>query len=168
MVRTIEQILGLPPMNQMDLAARADDQPVQHAKPRQHAVQRRSPNQIPLDEMNPGSLPAGSPPPVAPALCSSAAPLGGDDHQCTSVNPYRATRPTTRRATPTAPANGCVEVDVTKRVGGEQQAGTFQPGWPANVTLRDGAREETLDWSELILSTKRTTRPYRGTAAASG
>ncbi len=55
MVRTIEQILGLPPMNQMDLAAtpmrtlftaEADTRPYEAAE-----------NRIALDELNPGSTP---------------------------------------------------------------------------------------------------------------
>jgi hypothetical protein len=51
MVRTMEQILGLPPMNQFDLAA----EPMFNsftATP-DLAVYNLLPNQIPLDEMNP-------------------------------------------------------------------------------------------------------------------
>ena len=51
MVKTIELILGLPPMNQMDLAAPAMRNCFQdHPDPRPFAA---LPNQIPLDEMNP-------------------------------------------------------------------------------------------------------------------
>lgn len=56
MVRTIEQILGLPPMNQMDLAASPmysafTDQP-------DFTPYDILPNQIPLNELNPGSTTA--------------------------------------------------------------------------------------------------------------
>jgi hypothetical protein len=151
MVRTIEQILGLPPMNQMDLAAPPmtdlfTDTP-------NSAPFTAVANQVPLDEMNPGSLPSGSAPPVSPASCTSTAPSARTTTDAPPVNAYRADendyQPGDRYGTAT---NGCVEADVTTRVGENNQPGTFQPGWPANVTLSDGARVETLDWSELILS----------------
>lgn len=55
-VRTMEQILGLPPMNQMDMAVEPTS--MKHvfvAKP-DFAPFKALPNQIPLDEMNPGSV----------------------------------------------------------------------------------------------------------------
>jgi hypothetical protein len=56
MVRTIEQILGLSPMNQMDMAATPmRDLFTTTPDLRPYDVQ---PNQVPLDEMNPGSTPA--------------------------------------------------------------------------------------------------------------
>jgi YVTN family beta-propeller protein len=53
MVRTIEQILGLPPMNQMDAAA-APMRDLFTTKPDLRPF-TALPNQIPLDQMNPGS-----------------------------------------------------------------------------------------------------------------
>ncbi|MGW3625041.1 bifunctional YncE family protein/alkaline phosphatase family protein [Streptomyces sp. NPDC000880] len=58
MVRTIEQILGLPPMNQMDLAAPPMNT-LFTTKP-DYTPYALRPNQIPLDEMNPGSAPSSS------------------------------------------------------------------------------------------------------------
>jgi hypothetical protein len=59
MVRTIEQILGLPPMNQMDLAAPPMTD-LFTTKPN-FAPYDVVANKVPLDEMNPGSTPpAGS------------------------------------------------------------------------------------------------------------
>ncbi|HEY0693806.1 MAG TPA: bifunctional YncE family protein/alkaline phosphatase family protein [Kribbella sp.] len=59
MVRTIEQILGLPPMNQMDLAAPPMSS-LFTTKPN-FAPYDAVVNKVPLDEMNPGSTPpAGS------------------------------------------------------------------------------------------------------------
>jgi YVTN family beta-propeller protein len=56
MVRTIEQILGLSPMNQMDMAATPmRDLFATTPDLRPYDV---LPNQVPLDEMNPGSTPA--------------------------------------------------------------------------------------------------------------
>ena len=153
MVRTIEQILGLPPMNQMDLAAPPMTS-LFSTRPN-FAPYDAVANKIPLDEMNPGSLPPGSAPPVAPALCSSAAPSATMTSTAPAVNAYRSDESDYQAGdTYGAARNGCVEVDVTKRVGENNKPGTFQPGWPANVTLRDGAHTETLDWSELILSAK--------------
>jgi len=52
MVRTMEQILGLPPMNQFDLAA--DPMFTAFTDDPDFAPYDALPNQIPLDEMNPG------------------------------------------------------------------------------------------------------------------
>ncbi|HEV7899881.1 MAG TPA: bifunctional YncE family protein/alkaline phosphatase family protein [Planosporangium sp.] len=66
MVRTIEQILGLPPMNQMDLAA-TPMRDLFTTKPDLRPY-TAVPNQVPLDEMNPGST-------VQPTSGASAAPV---------------------------------------------------------------------------------------------
>jgi YVTN family beta-propeller protein len=65
MVRTIEQILGLPPMNQMDMAA-TPMRDLFTTTPN-FAPYNVIANQIPLNEMNPGST-------VQPASTTSAAP----------------------------------------------------------------------------------------------
>jgi hypothetical protein len=65
MVRTMEQILGLPPMNQMDMAA-TPMRDLFTTTPN-FAPFDVVANQIPLDEMNPGST-------VQPASTTSAAP----------------------------------------------------------------------------------------------
>jgi YVTN family beta-propeller protein len=65
MVRTMEQILGLPPMNQMDMAA-TPMRDLFTTTPN-FAPYNVLPNQIPLDEMNPGST-------VRPASGTSSAP----------------------------------------------------------------------------------------------
>ena len=57
--RTIEQILGLPPMNQLDLAAepmRALFTDTPDLRP-----YIAKPNQIPLDTLNPSALPGQQP-----------------------------------------------------------------------------------------------------------
>jgi YVTN family beta-propeller protein len=66
MVRTIEQILGLPPMNQMDMAA-SPMRDLFTTTPN-FAPFDAVPNQIPIAEMNPGSDPVPGTPPVEPTV----------------------------------------------------------------------------------------------------
>ena len=71
MVRTIEQILGLPPMNQMDMAAT----PMSNlfTTTPDFAPFDAVPNQIPLTEMNPGSTIVPEQPAGAPTTTSTTA-----------------------------------------------------------------------------------------------
>ena len=55
MVRTMEQILGLPPMNQMDLAVSPTSMKALFTDKPNFTPYKALPNQIALDEMNPGS-----------------------------------------------------------------------------------------------------------------
>lgn len=48
--------------------------------------------------------------------------------------------------------NDRVQATVSSRVGANNQPGTFQPGWLADVALTDATAMETLDWSEMILA----------------
>jgi outer membrane protein assembly factor BamB len=48
--------------------------------------------------------------------------------------------------------NDRVQATISSRVGANNQAGTFQPGWLADIALTDSTAMETLDWSELILA----------------
>jgi YVTN family beta-propeller protein len=64
MVRTIEQILGLPPMNQMDMAA-TPMKDLFSTKPDLRPYTAVA-NQIPLTEMNPGSTPVAGAPAAEP------------------------------------------------------------------------------------------------------
>jgi len=150
MVRTIEQILGLRPMNQMDLAAT----PMRSlfTKTPNNTPYTAAPNEIPLDEMNPGSVPPGEGPPVEASQCSTAAPLAGAS---TTLPPF--TRSSTRPDVVEGDTyhfvkNGCVQANVVSRVAGNNAPGTFQPGWIGDVALLDGPKIETLDWSEMILA----------------
>jgi YVTN family beta-propeller protein len=75
MVRTIEQILGLPPMNQMDMAA-TPMRDLFTSTPN-FAPFNALANQVPLDEMNPGSTvqPASGGSPAATAAAASMTPM---------------------------------------------------------------------------------------------
>ncbi|MCA0757614.1 PQQ-binding-like beta-propeller repeat protein [Paenibacillus sp. N4] len=50
--------------------------------------------------------------------------------------------------------NNRIQSNVSGKIGANNTAGTFQPGWLADVALLDDAALETIDWSELILSAR--------------
>ena len=78
LLRTIEQILGLPPMNQFDASADAD---VRRASPTRPTSRRspRCPNNVPLDQMNPPAQALADPvgPAGRPRLGAAELPRGG-------------------------------------------------------------------------------------------
>jgi outer membrane protein assembly factor BamB len=48
--------------------------------------------------------------------------------------------------------NDRMQATIVTRTAANNQPGTFQPGWLADITLTDAAATETVDWSELILA----------------
>jgi outer membrane protein assembly factor BamB len=48
--------------------------------------------------------------------------------------------------------NDRLQATIVSRTAANNQPGTFQPGWLADLTLTDQTATETLDWSELILA----------------
>ncbi|WP_152966722.1 PQQ-binding-like beta-propeller repeat protein [Sporosarcina globispora] len=48
--------------------------------------------------------------------------------------------------------NKQIQATISSRIGGNNLAGTFQPGWMGDIALMDNQAMETLDWSEWILS----------------
>lgn len=51
-------------------------------------------------------------------------------------------------------ANDRLTASVVTKVAANNNPGTAQPGWLADMTLSDATGREDLDWSELILTTK--------------
>lgn len=51
-------------------------------------------------------------------------------------------------------ANDRIIASVGTTVAANNQPGTAQPGWTGDFTLADGIAQESLDWAELILTTK--------------
>lgn len=58
--------------------------------------------------------------------------------------------------------NDRLQATISSRVGANNQPGTFQPGWVADLALTDGTAMETLDWSEMMLASTMNdpTRPW--------
>jgi len=121
-VRTIEQILGLPPMNQMDLAATPmrdaftntpDDRPFDAL-----------PNTVPLDELNPD--PNATPSPTAVATVSATIPA--------TVTPT---------VTPTVAASATIPATVTP---------TVTPTVAASATATTPAATTTMPTSTSMVS----------------
>jgi outer membrane protein assembly factor BamB len=48
--------------------------------------------------------------------------------------------------------NDRLQATISSRTAANNQPGTFQPGWLADITLTDATATETVDWSELILA----------------
>jgi hypothetical protein len=48
--------------------------------------------------------------------------------------------------------NDRMQATIVTRTAANNQPGTFQPGWLADITLTDATATETVDWSELILA----------------
>ncbi|WP_068397585.1 outer membrane protein assembly factor BamB family protein [Kribbia dieselivorans] len=51
--------------------------------------------------------------------------------------------------------NDRVRANIVSRIGANNEPGTFQPGWLADIGLTDSTAMETLDWSEMVLSTQK-------------
>ena len=144
-VKTIEQILGIQPMNQEDRAA----------EPMWSAF-NNTPDLTPYNALPvPAAAPPAPPTPVNAATCSSQAPSAVS----TNVKPpwtelsANETLDWLSGDTYYAVRNGCVEADIVTRTAANGGQGTFAPGWLANFGITDNLHQEEFDWSELDLTT---------------
>ncbi|MFC0272380.1 PQQ-binding-like beta-propeller repeat protein [Metabacillus herbersteinensis] len=48
--------------------------------------------------------------------------------------------------------NDLIQATISSKIGANNGAGTFQPGWVSDIALLDNNATETLDWSEWVLS----------------
>ncbi len=155
-VKTIEQILGIQPMNQEDRAA----EPMWSAFTDQ-------PDLTPFNALPvPAAAPPAPPAPVSAAACSSQAP---------SAAQTSATPPWTTIAGASAldvvagdsyyaVKNGCVQADIITRTAANGGLGTLGAGWLADFGVTDSLHQEQFDWSELDLTTKDYLHPINTSA----
>ena len=145
-VKTIEQILGIQPMNQEDRAA----------EPMWSAFSD-TPDLTPFNAVDvPAAQPPAPPAPVSAATCSSQAPSAA---QTTATPPWTtiagaSALDVAAGDTYYAVKNGCVQADIGTRTAGNGGVGTLGAGWLADFGVTDSLHQEEFDWSELDLTTK--------------
>ncbi len=145
-VKTIEQILGIQPMNQEDRAA----------EPMWSAFTDDA-DLTPFDALPvPAAEPPAPPTPVSAATCSSQAPSAA---QTTATPPWTTVAGASALDvvagdTYYAVKNGCVQADIGTRTAGNGGLGTLGAGWLADFGVTDSLHQEEFDWSELDLTTK--------------
>ncbi|HEY6887616.1 MAG TPA: bifunctional YncE family protein/alkaline phosphatase family protein [Solirubrobacter sp.] len=145
-VKTIEQILGIQPMNQEDRAA----------EPMWSAFSD-TPDLTPFNAVDvPAAQPPAPPAPVSAAACSSQAPSAA---QTTATPPWttiagNSALDVVAGDTYYAVKNGCVQGDIVTRAAANGGQGTLGAGWLADFGVTDSLHQEEFDWSELDLTTK--------------
>src|SRR6201999_73929 len=155
-VKTIEQILGIQPMNQEDRAA----------EPMWSAFTDK-PDLTPFDVLPVANVAPPPPPtPVSAATCSSKSPSAV---QTTDTPPFTtiagaSALDVVAHDTYYTVKNGCVQADIVTRTAGNGGQGTLGAGWLADFGITDNLHQEEFDWSELDLTTKDYLRPVNTSA----
>src|SRR5262249_8658318 len=133
-VKTIEQILGIQPMNQEDRAA----------EPMWSAF-TDEPDLTPFNHVDvPAAQPPAPPAPVTAAACNSAAPSAAST---TAPPPWTTVAGASALDvaagdTYYAVKNGCVQGDIVTRTAANGGIGTLGQGWLADFGILDNLHQE--------------------------